>query len=234
MALSSTKEKRNATIAWLFTLPGGAKGQMAGPDPRRAVEKYRRHARGYDASASRTMALRRRAVDLLALQPGDVVLDVACGTGLSLPLLREAVGPAGRVIGVEVSPEMIAQARERVGLARWSNVRLVEASMEDADLGERFDAALFNYTHDVLQSPRALRNIFAFARPGARIALAGITHPPAWLFPLRLYRLLKARPYVTTFRGLDEPWRELRAHLASLEVTPVLFSTNYLAHGRSA
>lgn len=207
---------------------------MAGPDPRQAVEKYRRHARGYDASAARTMALRRRAVALLSLQPGGVVLDVACGTGLSLPLLREAVGPAGRVIGVEVSPEMIAQARSRVARAGWTNVRLIEASLEDADLGERFDAALFNYTHDVLQSPRALRNIFAFARPGARVALAGSKHPPAWLFPLRLYRLLKARPYVTTFRGLDEPWRELRPYLASLEVRPVLLGTNYLAHGRLA
>jgi demethylmenaquinone methyltransferase/2-methoxy-6-polyprenyl-1,4-benzoquinol methylase len=207
---------------------------MAGPDPRRAVEKYRHHAPGYDASAARTMALRRRAVALLSLQPGEAVLDVACGTGLSLPLLREAVGPTGRVIGVEVSPEMMAQARSRVAHEGWSNVRLIEASLEDADLGERFDAALFNYTHDVLQSPRALRNIFAFARPGARVALAGIKHPPAWLFPLRLWRLLKARPYVTTFHGLDEPWRELRSYLASLEVSPVLLGTNYLAHGRLA
>jgi len=207
---------------------------MAGPDPRRAVEKYRRHARGYDASAARTMALRRRAIGLLGLRPGDVVLDVACGTGLSLPLLREAVGPGGRVIGVEVSPEMIVQARERVARSSWSNVRLVEASMEDANLGEPFDAALFNYTHDVLQSPQALRNIFAFARPGARIALAGIKHPPAWLFPLRLYRLLKARPYVTTFQGLDQPWRMVRGYLSALEVSPVLLGTNYLAHGRLA
>jgi len=207
---------------------------MAGPDSRLAVEKYRRRARGYDASAARTMALRRRAVALLSLQRGETVLDVACGTGLSLPLLREAVGPGGRVIGVEVSPEMMAQARSRVAHEGWSNVRLIEASLEDADLGERFDAALFNYTHDVLQSPQALRNIFAFARPGARVALAGIKHPPAWLFPLRLWRLLKARPYVTTFRGLDEPWRELRAYLASLEVRPVLLGTNYLAHGRLA
>ena len=207
---------------------------MGGPDPRLAVEKYRAHAEGYDASAARTMALRRRAVDLLRLRPGDVVLDVACGTGLSLPLLREAVGPSGRVIGVEVSPEMIAQARDRVALSGWDNVRLIEAGMEDAELGERFDAALFNYTHDVLQSPRALANIRRFARPGARVSLAGIKHPPAWLYPLRLWRLLKARPYVTTFRGLDEPWRGLRAHLASLEVTPVLLGTNYLAHGRLA
>lgn len=205
---------------------------MREPDPRQAVEKYRSRAQGYDASAARTMALRHRAIDQLALKAGETVLDVACGTGLSLPLLAAAVGPSGRVVGVEVSPEMLEQARRRVERAGLANVRLIEAPMEEADLGEPFDAALFNYTHDVLQSPRALRNIFSYARPGARVSLAGIKHPPAWLFPLRLYRLLKARPYVTTFRGLDEPWGALRAYVGALEVTPVMLGTNYLAHGR--
>lgn len=201
------------------------------PDPALAIEKYRSRAAGYDASARRTMALRRTVVGMLGLAPGETVLDVACGTGLSLPLLREGVGPSGRVVGVEVSPEMIGKARERVAAAGWRNVTLIEAAMEEADPQARFDAALFNYTHDVLQSPRALERIFSFARPGARIAIAGIKHPPHWLFPLRLYRLLKARPYVTTFSGLDQPWRLVEARLANLRVISVLFGTNYLAYG---
>jgi len=201
------------------------------PDPALAIQKYRQHAASYDASARRTMALRRRVVGLLGLAPGETVLDVACGTGLSLPLLREAVGPRGRVIGVEVSPEMIALARERAARAGWDNVTLIESTMEAADLGAPFHAALFNYTHDVLQSPRALERIFSFAGPRARVALAGIKHPPPWLFPLRLYRLLKARPYLTTFEGLEEPWRLLCAYVPDLRVQPVLAGTNYLARG---
>ncbi len=201
------------------------------PDPSLAIEKYRRHAAGYDASAQRTMPLRRRVVALLGLAPGDTVLDVACGTGLSLPLLREAVGPSGRVIGVEVSPEMIVLARERAAAAGWDNVSLVQAPMEQADPGAPLDAILFNYTHDVLQSPPALERIFARARPRARVAVAGIKHPSRWLFPLRLYRVLKARPYVTTLDGLDEPWRLLQAYVPDLRIEPVLFGTNYLARG---
>lgn len=196
-----------------------------------AVEKYRRHASGYDASAQRTMPLRRKVVGMLGLAPGESVLDVACGTGLSLPLLREAVGPTGRVVGVEVSPDMIRLARDRVGAAGWGNVTLLEASMEEAGLGWQFDAVLFNYTHDVLQSPRALERIFARTRPGARIAVAGIKHPAGWLFPLRLYRLLKARPYVTTLRGLDRPWHLLESYVADLRIEPVMLGTNYLACG---
>jgi ubiquinone/menaquinone biosynthesis C-methylase UbiE len=199
------------------------------PDPGLAVAKYRRHAAGYDASARRSMGVRQQAIAMLALSSGETVIDVACGTGLSLPLLRDAVGPSGRVIGVEVSPEMLAIARERC--AGWDNVRLIEASVEEADLGAKFDAALFNYTHDVLQSPMALRRLFSFARSGARIAIAGVKHPPAWLFPLRLYRLLKARPYVTTLSGLDRPWHLIEGYLAYLRVRNVMLGTNYLASG---
>jgi ubiquinone/menaquinone biosynthesis C-methylase UbiE len=206
---------------------------MTDPDPRRAIEKYRRRAAGYDASARRTMEIRRQAAAWLALVPGDRVLDVACGTGLSFGLLADAVGPGGRVVGVEVSPEMMAQARARVLREQLAQVDLVESSLEDALLDEPFDAVLFHYTHDVLQSPRALANIFAHVTPGARVAVAGIKHPPLWLFPARLYRLLKARPYVTTFGGLDRPWALLEGYLEGIEVQPTMFGTNYLARGRA-
>jgi demethylmenaquinone methyltransferase/2-methoxy-6-polyprenyl-1,4-benzoquinol methylase len=203
---------------------------MSDPDPRRALVQYRRHAAGYDASARRTMAIRRRCIERLALRPGVRGLDVACGTGLSFALLAAGVGAGGEVVGVEPSPEMMAQARARA--ARLPQVRLVEASMEAAALEGQFDALLFHYTHDVLQSPPALANIFAHAKPGARVALAGVKHPPAWLFPLRLLRLWNARPYLTTFRGLDRPWAPLERYVEGIDVQPVLLGTNYLARGR--
>jgi demethylmenaquinone methyltransferase/2-methoxy-6-polyprenyl-1,4-benzoquinol methylase len=201
----------------------------AAPDPHGAIEKYRLHAAGYDASARRMQALRRRAIGLLGLGPGETVLDVACGTGLSLPQLAAGVGPAGRVIGIELSPDMIARARQRAAAERLENVTLLEAAAEDAALDARFDAALFHYTHDVLQSPRSLERLFSFARPGARVVLAGVKHPPAWLFPLRLYRVLKARPYVTTLSGLDRPWRLAEPYLEALHVEQLLLGTHYLA-----
>jgi arsenite methyltransferase len=206
---------------------------MSDPDPRSAVEKYRRHAIGYDASARRTMDIRRRAIAWLELAPGERVLDVACGTGLSFELLARAVGPAGRVLGVEVSPDMLALARARVARERLAQVDLLEGSMEDARLDGQFDAVLFHYTHDVLQTPRALANIFAHAKPGARVAVAGAKHPPAWLFPLRLLRLWNARPYLTTYRGLERPWTPLEPYVEQLQVRPLLLGTNYLARARA-
>ena len=86
-------------------------------------------------------------------------------------MLREAVGPEGVVVGVEQSPEMLEQASERVREAGWDNVKLIESPIESADLEGPFDAVLFVYTQDVLQSAPALARIFEETRCGARVAL---------------------------------------------------------------
>ena len=204
---------------------------MSAPDPQLAIARYRAHAPGYDASAARTMALRRRTVAKLELRSGEAVLDVACGTGLSFPLLREGVGETGRVVGVELSPDMLALARERCVREGWRNVTLIESAMETADLQGPVDAILFNFTHDVLRSPAALERILAAARPGTRVAVAGMKLAPWWLAPLNAVVRAQARPYMTTFEGLARPWDLLEAYLEGFERETVLFGTGYIGWG---
>ncbi len=177
------------------------------------------------------MRLRRRTIAALELRRGDIVLDVACGTGLSLPLIVAAVGREGRVTGVELSPDMARLARERIAGAGWANVTLIEAAAEDAVLGGPFDALLFNFTHDVLQSPAALAHLFAGAAPGARVAASGSKLLPRWLEPANaLVRRVNA-PYLTTFAGLRRPWHRLAEYVPDLKVRAALWGAGYVAYG---
>ena len=178
------------------------------------------------------MGLRRRTIALLDLRGGERVLDVACGTGLSFAQLRQGVGESGAVVGVEVSPEMARLARERVAAEGWRNVSIIEARIEDAVLSERFDAALFNFTHDVLQSPAALARVFEALRLGARIALAGSKLYPRWLAPLNIVVRRMNAPYLTTFAGLRRPWGLLAAYVPDLEIHSALLGAAYVAAGR--
>jgi predicted TPR repeat methyltransferase len=81
--------------------------------------------------------MRRRAVNNLGLEPGQVVLDVGCGTGLMFEAIEERIGPTGSLIGIELSPEMLAVAAERVAAHRWENVSLLEAPAEEVDPSPR-------------------------------------------------------------------------------------------------
>ena len=204
---------------------------MTGPRHDLAIARYRQHAPSYDAAAAHSMARRRRVIGLLKLRPGDTVLDVGCGTGLSFPMILEAIGPGGQLLGVELSPDMLALARERTGKAGWGNVSLIEAPMERASVPFPLDAILFNDTHDVLRSPLALLSVFRDAKPGARVAAAGPKLFPWWLAPFNLYALAKARPYVTTFEGLARPWDLLAGYVPGLSVVTTQLGMGYIAHG---
>jgi len=196
-----------------------------------SIARYRARAAGYDASAQRTMPLRRRTIDLLRLQPGDVVLDVGAGTGLSYAWLRDGVGPTGRVLAFEQSPEMFEQARRRVEREGWRNVWHVCVSAEGVALPQPADAVLFNYTHDILRAPQAVANIVRQLKPGARIAIAGMKFFPWWTGPLNLLPWLKNRPYNARPADLWHPWDRIEAHCDGFERWSTQFGMGYIARG---
>jgi demethylmenaquinone methyltransferase/2-methoxy-6-polyprenyl-1,4-benzoquinol methylase len=198
----------------------------------RSIALYRRHAAGYDASAARTMALRRRVIGLLALQPGEVVLDVGAGTGLSYEPLRQAVGPLGRVLAFEQSPEMFERAAARVAAQGFGNVWQVCASAEAVQLPAAPDALLFNYVHDITRTPEALANLVRQAKPGARIAVCGMKFFPWWTGPLNLLAWAKNRPYNARAAELWRPWSLLEPLCADWRREGIHGGMGYVAWGR--
>jgi len=117
---------------------------------------------------------RQFLVSRLPVGPSDNVLDVACGTGaVALELVRQK---GCSVVGVDQSPEMLAEARQRVG----DRVRLVEASaqelpFEDASFDGLTAAYLLRYLDDL---PAGLRELARVLRPGATMSLLDFGVPP--------------------------------------------------------
>src|SRR5215470_5962355 len=146
--------------------------QNGGSGPQRYQGGRARH---YDRELIIRVAagVRRRAVQSLRLAPGETVLDIACGTGLNLPSLSAGVGERGRVIGIDISSEMLEIARDRVETGGLRNVELVNAAVEEAGPPATANAALFSFAHDVLHSSEAIEQALAWLRPGARVVACG-------------------------------------------------------------
>ena len=192
----------------------------AGPQRELALARYAELASAYDSTCRRIQTIRRTAIDALALTRGETVVDVACGTGATLVALAQRVGPHGRVIGIELCPQMAAIALHRVAAAGVSDqVRIIVAAAEDAHVGMPADAYLFCYTHDVLQSSAGLHRLFRWARPAARVAVAGAAFLPWWYgFGPNLVLAYRGRRYLTTYQGLRLPWRQLEHHCPDFQL----------------
>lgn len=203
------------------------------PTTRHYVPAYRELAGFYERGTAAFQRYRHAVVEALPLRRGEVVLDVGCGTGLCCGLLREKVGPAGEVVGIEKSPAMAAVAREHIAREAWDNVTVIEAPAEDAQVGRTADAALFCAVHDILQSPDALANVMAALRPGAWVAAGG----GKWASPLMvalnsMVSVLHA-PYVRSFDGFDRPWQHLEQMTEDVHVREMAFGSGYVMTGRA-
>ncbi len=111
----------------------------------------------------------QRTVERLVLPPGARVLDVACGTGASALPAAEAVGPTGRVTGVDLAERLLARGREKAMQRGLTNIELLQADMTTLGYPDAsFDAVLcvFGISLSPIWSPW-LRNCGAWSVPAA-------------------------------------------------------------------
>jgi demethylmenaquinone methyltransferase/2-methoxy-6-polyprenyl-1,4-benzoquinol methylase len=210
----------------------------------RLIATYRKKARHYNVTSRLYPApgypqqtYRIRAVRALGLRRGDTVVDVACGTGQNFPLIEEAIGPEGRIIGVDLTDAMLDRARQRVGAHGWSNVTLVQGDATEFEFPPEADAILSTYA--LTQVPGCgdvVAHGAAALSEGGRWVVLDLKIPdraPRWLSQLGIATV---RP----FAGIEEwfarrPWEAIRAamqeELYDVSWSELFFGTAFLATG---
>jgi ubiquinone/menaquinone biosynthesis C-methylase UbiE len=210
----------------------------------RLNEIYRHKAKHYDLTSRLFPApgypqrsQRLRAVRALGLRPGDFVIDMACGTGLNFPLIEEAIGPDGRIVGVDLTDAMLARAQERVARNGWRNVSLEQADASEFDFPTEVDAILSTYAlSQVPECAEVISHGAAALTGGGRWVVLDLKVPantPRWLAQL-------GTAIVRPFASIDEwimrrPWEAIRAamqeELPDLKWNELFFGTAFLAAG---
>ena len=185
-----------------------------------------------DFDASFLRPVRQKAVELLRLKEGDRVLDVGCGPGGSFPYLVCAVGHSGQVVGVEISPVIVINARRRISKNGWRNVQLIEADARTVHLTGTFDGLLM-FATDVILLEEALENIFPHLRETARVVAFGakLTGNRLGTILNPLLKLLFKLTFATTPKPDHQPWRIVAKRLENLDVEEYFFGLMFLASG---
>jgi len=164
---------------------------------RRIRRGYAAWARVYDWFARATASVggvRAGCVRALDLAPGDTVVEFGCGPGVNVPALREAVGPTGRVVGVDLTGAMLDRARGLAERREWENVEFVRGDAIDPPVRSA-DAVLATFVTSLFPDPYAVVSgwcdladsvvVAAFAPRGSRpanAALAGFARLNGRLF----------------------------------------------------
>lgn len=146
--------------------------------------KYAHSARFYDLISAEWPVYRAgrvRGVAMAGIRRGDHVVDIGCGTGLNLPLLRGAVGPSGHITGLDLSPQMLTQARRRVRRNGWDNVTLIRGDAAAATLDglpDRADVVLATYVVSlVADRARVVDRMLTIAAPGGTVCIVDMQDP---------------------------------------------------------
>jgi SAM-dependent methyltransferase len=108
--------------------------------------------------------------------PGQAVLDLGSGAGLDSLLAARRVGPTGKVVGVDLCPEMVEKSRRNADLLGLHNIQFVQAEIEnlplpDASVDVVISNGVFNLCPD---KPKVLAETFRVLRPGGRLQMADI------------------------------------------------------------
>jgi ubiquinone/menaquinone biosynthesis C-methylase UbiE len=191
-------------------------------------QRYNRLARRYnliDLAFFVRPDIRKRAVDRLDLKPGNRVLEVGCGTGKNLALLRAAVGPQGHVYGVDLSDGMLQVAEDTRRQNGWNNVTLVRSDIADYRPPEPMQGVLFSLSYNTMpHHAQVLRRAWEHLAPGGNLVVMDAKLPSGSFGGLILPFILWAMRASVLSNPFVRPREELRTVTDDLEMEHHLFS----------
>ncbi len=206
------------------------------------TQLYRKRARHYDISANlyyllglREYAYRTFAIRELNMQRGDTVIEIGCGTGLNFRLLRKAVGSEGKIIGVDLTPEMLSVARKRIERNNWSNIELVKSDAGKYQFPDRIDGVISTFAMTLVpEYDQVIRKGATALSPGKRFVILDFKKPTGWPMWLIKFFVFITRPFgISLDLAERHPWESINHYLKMIQFKELYFGGLYVCIGEA-
>lgn len=211
------------------------------------IQTYRKRAANYDFTANlyylfgyREWAYRRMAVKALKLQPGDTVLELACGTGINFPLFQHYIGSEGKIIGVDLTDAMLEQAKKRVANQGWKNVTLLHHDASTYQIPSNVNAVFSSYALSIFpDTQQVLMNIANSLAPSGRLTLIELQIPKFWPSWIASAAVVLMKPFAVTQEWVAlRPWETISSTINeefdNVEVSEHFFGLTYIISGEKS
>lgn len=206
------------------------------------VALYQKMAKNYDLVANfyyligfREVAYRKKAAEALNLKPGDTVVEIACGTGLNFSFLQNAIGPTGKIIGIDITDKMLEQARRRIEQNGWTNVELIKSDAAEYVFPEGINGIISTFAITLIpEYEQIIKNGSRALANGGKFAILDFKKPenrPLWLTKLLVF-LTKCFG-VSLDLSVRHPWETITTCLTPVMFKDLYFGFTYISVGEA-
>lgn len=201
---------------------------------------YSKRAKHYDLTANlyyllgfREFALRKAAIEALNLNAGDTVVELGCGTGLNFSILQKRICTTGKIIGVDLTPQMLDQARKRTQRHGWKNVELVQSDIAQYKIPRDVTAVLSTFAITLVpEYNEVIKSCASVLRKEGRLVVADFKEPSNWPRFLLQTWLAVTRPFgVTLDLAQRHPWESIEHYFPIVHYREFYFGLTYCAMG---
>lgn len=194
---------------------------------------YQKFAKNYDRLLDlvvRDYKYRKKMVSGLNLKKGDSVLIVACGTGRDFELVLQSIGKEGSIVAVDLTAEMLQQARLKIEKNHWKNVELVCTDVSEIKLDTKFDAAICSFAMSVIPDyQKAFLVMMKSVKAGGSIGILDVKRPHSrFLFKLFHSFIVYFMPEYNETRPVIEM---MKNHLGKISIYEYFFGYIFIACG---
>jgi demethylmenaquinone methyltransferase/2-methoxy-6-polyprenyl-1,4-benzoquinol methylase len=210
-------------------------------DKEKIIKIYQKRASSYNSDVKlfnligwRVNHYRAIAVKFLNLKKGDTVVDLCCGTGLNFPHLYNKVGPEGKVIGVDLSFDMLKEAEKQIIKEGWKNFTLKQSDAAKYQFPKNVNGIVTSYAITMIPEFDSIISMGSKALfKGGRFVVLDFKKPdkwPEWFSKIMLSIFIK--PYGGTYELKDRhAWESIEKHLNLKEIKEYYFGSTYVATG---